>query len=58
MVGYLSFRLAVDFLKPDVRFGGLSSIQWVALLTLSYYARDVVRWVFPASNQRAVPLGP
>ena len=45
MVGYFAFRLAVDFLKPDVRiFLGLSSIQWACVIMLSYYARDILRW--------------
>ncbi len=45
MVGYFAFRLAVDFLKPDVRvFLGLSSIQLVCLAMLAFYARDVLRW--------------
>jgi phosphatidylglycerol:prolipoprotein diacylglycerol transferase len=43
MVGYLGFRLAIDFLKPEPSFGGLSSIQWVALAILLYYARDIAR---------------
>jgi phosphatidylglycerol---prolipoprotein diacylglyceryl transferase len=44
MVAYFVFRLGVDFLKPEVRvFAGLSSIQWVCVAMLAYYARDVVR---------------
>src|SRR5262249_50596264 len=46
MVGYLSFRLLMDWLKPEVRIAlGLSSIQWVCVLVLLYYARDVHRWL-------------
>jgi phosphatidylglycerol---prolipoprotein diacylglyceryl transferase len=48
MVGYLAFRLLVDFLKPEARFGGLSAIQWAAVVGLIYYAicyaRAVRRW--------------
>jgi phosphatidylglycerol---prolipoprotein diacylglyceryl transferase len=48
MVGYLAFRLPVDFLKPEARFGGLSAIQWAAVGGLIYYAicyaRAVRRW--------------
>jgi len=47
MIGYLGFRLAIDFLKPEVRFGGLSSIQWAAAAVLVYYAsraRTVTLW--------------
>ena len=39
MVGYFSFRLAGDFLKPEVRvFAGLSSIQWACVAMLLYYS--------------------
>jgi len=45
MVGYFAFRLAVDFLKPDVRvFLGLSSIQWACVAMLIFYFKDVLRW--------------
>ena len=37
MVGYLGFRLAVEFIKPGVFLGGLTAIQWGCLLTLTYY---------------------
>jgi phosphatidylglycerol:prolipoprotein diacylglycerol transferase len=43
MVAYVGMRLMVDFLKPEPRFGGLSSIQWVAVAILLYYARDIAR---------------
>lgn len=55
MVGYFSFRLAIDFLKPDIRvFLSLSSIQWACVVMLLYYWPDVHRWcraavVTPAS---------
>src|SRR5712691_1297096 len=46
MVGYLAFRLCVDFLKPEVRvLAGLSSIQCACILMLLYYAPDVLRWL-------------
>jgi phosphatidylglycerol:prolipoprotein diacylglycerol transferase len=38
LFGYLAFRLLVDFIKPGVRLGGLSAIQWVCLGTLAFYA--------------------
>ena len=45
MAGYFAFRLAVDFLKPDLRILlGLSSIQWACVMMLAYYARDILRW--------------
>ena len=46
MAGYFSWRLVVDFLKPDVRvFLGLSSTQWCCVAMLAYYAGDVLRWL-------------
>jgi phosphatidylglycerol:prolipoprotein diacylglycerol transferase len=43
MVVYLGFRLLVEFIKPVVRLGGLSAIQWVCLAVLAYYAVHVPR---------------
>jgi hypothetical protein len=41
----MSFRLAIDGLKPDPSLAlGLSALQWAAVLTLAYYARDIARW--------------
>ena len=60
MVGYFAFRLLCDFLKPDVRvLLGLSSIQWVSVLALGYYAPDVLRWWRgrPASVSEGVAAG-
>lgn len=54
MVGYLGFRLVIDFLKPEARFGGLSSIQWAALAVLVYYAAGAMtawRKSFPAGSR-------
>ena len=45
MIVYLGFRLLVEFLKPVVRLGGLSTIQWVCLATVAYYAPHVPRLV-------------
>ncbi len=53
MVAYFAFRLAVDFLKPDVRvFLGLSSIQLVSGGMLLYYTADVLRGAGLAAKQR------
>jgi prolipoprotein diacylglyceryltransferase len=40
LVSYLTFRVAIDFLKPDPRFWGLSAIQWAAAAAICWYARD------------------
>lgn len=45
MVVYLGFRLLVEFIKPVVRLGGLSVIQWVCLAIVAYYAPHVPRLV-------------
>jgi prolipoprotein diacylglyceryltransferase len=45
MVGYLSFRLVIDFLKPAVHLAGLSLIQWACLATLAFYAPHVPRLI-------------
>jgi prolipoprotein diacylglyceryltransferase len=44
LASYMAFRLAVDFVKPEVRvMAGLSSLQWVCVLTLGYVAIDLFR---------------
>lgn len=43
VVGYMAFRLGVDFLKPGARVGGLTVIQWAALATLAYYLPRIPR---------------
>jgi phosphatidylglycerol:prolipoprotein diacylglycerol transferase len=46
MVGYLSFRLVCDFIKPYPSiFLGLGGIQWACLVILLYYASDIARWL-------------
>ena len=44
MVGYMGWRLLIDFLKPDARIAGLSGIQWACVAMLLYYAGDIRRW--------------
>lgn len=43
VLGYFAWRLAGDFLKPGVRFGGLTVLQWACAVALAWYARDLVR---------------
>jgi len=43
MLSYLTFRFAIDFIKPAVRIGGLSTIQWAALAAIAYYAPHAPR---------------
>lgn len=47
MIGYLAFRLMLDFLKPGFRFSfGLTSIQISCLLGLIYYYKTLFRLFF------------
>lgn len=51
MVAYMTFRLLCDFIKPYPRlFLGLGSIQWVCVLVLLYYSRDIIRWFRPRNE--------
>lgn len=61
MVGYLSLRFGLEFLKPPFGpaaagyltpelWGPLSPIQWACLAGLAYYARDIHRWVMQGSG--------
>jgi prolipoprotein diacylglyceryltransferase len=45
MIGYLTFRLAVDFIKPMpfAYFGFLSGIQLLCIAGLVYYGRHIAR---------------
>ena len=57
MVAYFTFRLACDFIKPEVRVAlGLSSIQWACVAMLVYYGRDWARWI--AAPDQAVQVNP
>ena len=54
LAAYMAWRLGVDFLKPEPRIAlGLSLIQWGALVTLAYLARDAV-----VNNETAARRGP
>jgi phosphatidylglycerol:prolipoprotein diacylglycerol transferase len=47
MVGYLVWRLAIEWLKPMpfVYLGALSGIQLLCIAGIGYYCRDIVRWL-------------
>ena len=53
VLAYYSFRLLVDFLKPGIRFGGLTSLQWVCAAALLWYARDLWRMLSAAEVKEA-----
>jgi len=40
---YYGWRLTVDFLKPGVRFAGLTLLQWACAAALLWYGRDLQR---------------
>jgi len=41
ILGYLAFRLGLEFLKPGDPIGGLTAIQWVCASVLVWYAMRV-----------------
>jgi len=45
MVGYMSLRLLIDFIKPGVTVVGLTCIQWTCVGILVYYAGDIRRLI-------------
>jgi phosphatidylglycerol---prolipoprotein diacylglyceryl transferase len=47
MVGYLGFRLGLEFLKPGEPVQGLTVIQWACFATLVWYARLLPLYVRP-----------
>jgi len=49
MVAYMLLRIVVDFVKPyPAVFLGLGVLQWAAVVTIAYYARDIWRWTHRA----------
>jgi phosphatidylglycerol:prolipoprotein diacylglycerol transferase len=57
MVSYMSFRLLVDFIKPEPRVAmGLSVIQWACVATLLYYAADARKgYIWEPCSQPPTP---
>lgn len=43
MLGYFSFRLLVEFIKPVYRPGGLSAIQWACVLGIAMSAHGLFK---------------
>jgi phosphatidylglycerol---prolipoprotein diacylglyceryl transferase len=50
LLAYVTFRLAIDFLKPGVRLGGLTTIQWVCLAVLAFYVPQATRLARSAAH--------
>jgi phosphatidylglycerol:prolipoprotein diacylglycerol transferase len=51
VIAYYSWRLWVDFLKPGVRFEGLTALQWACACAILWYANDLWRIVSGALKQ-------
>jgi len=47
LLAYLTFRLAIDFLKPGEAFAGLTCIQWACAIGILAYRRDVLILLAP-----------
>jgi len=43
LLGYLSFRVLGDFIKPATRVAGMSILQWTCLAVIAYYLPHVPR---------------
>jgi prolipoprotein diacylglyceryltransferase len=40
---YCAWRVAVDFLKPGIRFAGLTGLQMACIAAVLWYSRDIIR---------------
>jgi phosphatidylglycerol:prolipoprotein diacylglycerol transferase len=61
MVAYFAWRLFIDFIKPDARLLGMTSLQWASIAMLIFYSRDVFRWItapLPAKMTGTEPIIP
>ena len=54
IIGYATWRVGIDFLKPEPRWLGMSVIQWTCVAGLAYCAKDAARIV--AAYARSVRL--
>ncbi len=45
LLAYFSWRFLVDFLKPGVRFGGVTILQWTCLAACLWYTPDLRRMI-------------
>ena len=56
-LSYFSWRLFIDFLKPGVRFGGVTFLQWACAAAIAWYARDLWRIVSGQLQKEALIAG-
>lgn len=45
LFAYFGWRVLIDFLKPGIRFAGLTTLQWACVAALTWYATDLRRLV-------------
>ena len=45
MVAYFGWRFVIDFIKPDARLLGMTSLQWASVAMLVFYSCDLFRWI-------------
>jgi phosphatidylglycerol:prolipoprotein diacylglycerol transferase len=45
VLGYFGWRFVIDFLKPGVRFGGATILQWICLAAFVWYTPDLRRMI-------------
>ena len=57
LVSYLAFRFAVDFIKPDARFAGLTAIQWCCAIGILTYWRDIPHLLNPSQGVQTWVIG-
>jgi phosphatidylglycerol---prolipoprotein diacylglyceryl transferase len=58
VIGYCAWRVFVDFLKPGVRFGGFTILQWACIAALIWYGRAFVRLFYrPLAQSEALSNG-
>jgi prolipoprotein diacylglyceryltransferase len=54
MISYMTWRLLIDFVKPENRVLGISAIQMVCLLMLIYYSHHMIRIARALQNHTLV----
>ncbi len=58
LIAYMSWRLAVGFIQPGVRFAALTTIQWAAVAAITYLHNTRPRATHIAAEPtRAMPRG-
>ena len=53
LLAYFGWRVCVDFLKPGIRFGGMTMLQWSCIAALAWYAPDLRRMMMFSKSEVA-----